>query len=69
MVASVQHGPDAIDISETQDIFGISRSPEDSFLFIGHEFIIYLLKQALREEEPFGVLKHENRRKRWLNTI
>ena len=53
MVASVQHGPDAIDISETQDIFGISRSPEDSSLFIGHEFIIYLLKQALREEDAF----------------
>ena len=53
MVASVQNGAEAIDISETQDIFGISRSPEDSFLFIGHEFIIYLLKQALREEDAF----------------
>ena len=53
MVTSIQHGAEAIDISGTQDIFGISRSPEDSFLFIGHEFIIYLLKQALREEDAF----------------
>lgn len=53
MVTSIQHGAEAIDISETTDIFGISRSPEDSFLFIGHEFIIYLLKQALREEDAF----------------
>ena len=53
MVTSIQHGAEAIDISETHDIFGICRSPEDSFLFIGHEFIIYLLKQALREEDAF----------------
>ncbi len=53
MVASIQHGAEAIDISDTQDVFGISRSPEDSFLFIGHEFIIYLLKRALREEDAF----------------
>ena len=53
MVTSIQHGANAIDISDTQDVFGISRSPEDSFLFIGHEFIIYLLKQALREEDAF----------------
>ncbi len=53
MVASIQHGAEAIDISDTQDVFGIGRSPEDSFLFIGHEFIIYLLKQALRGEDAF----------------
>lgn len=53
MVTSIQGGAEAIDISNTQDIFGISRSPEDSFLFIGHEFIIYLLKQALSEEDAF----------------
>lgn len=53
MVTSIQHGANGIDISDTQDVFGISRSPEDSFLFIGHEFIIYLLKQALREEDAF----------------
>ena len=53
MVTSIQHGAEAIDISETHDIFGICRSPEDSFLFIGHDFIIYLLKQALREEDAF----------------
>ncbi|MBR5344350.1 MAG: hypothetical protein IK127_00800 [Clostridia bacterium] len=53
MVASVEHGAEAIDISEDQDVFGISRRPEDSFLFIGHEFIIYLLKFALRETDAF----------------
>ena len=53
MVTSIQGGAEAIDISSTQDIFGISRSPENSFLFIGHEFIIYLLKRALCEEDAF----------------
>ena len=53
MVTSIRNGAEAIDISGMQDIFGISRSPEDCFLFIGHEFIIYLLKQALREEDAF----------------
>ena len=53
MVTSVQHGAEAIDISKDRDVFGITRSPEDSFLFIGHEFIIYLLKQALHEEDAF----------------
>ncbi len=53
MVCSVEHGPEAIDVSEDQDVFGIAREPEDSYLFIGHEFIIYLLKAALREEDAF----------------
>lgn len=53
MVASVEKGPEAIDISEDQDVFGITRSPEDAFFFIGHEFIIYLLKHALRQEDAF----------------
>ena len=53
MLASIQHGAEAIDISDTQDVFGICRSPENSCLFIGHEFIIYLLKLALREEDAF----------------
>ena len=53
MVASVEHGAEAIDISEDQDVFGIGRSPEDAFRFIGHEFIIYLLKHALRNEDAF----------------
>ena len=51
MVMSVSHGADAIDTSEARDVFGIDLSPGDSFLFIGHEFIIYLLKHALRDED------------------
>ena len=53
MVTSVEHGAEAIDISEDQDVFGIAREPEWAFHFIGHEFIIYLLKHALREEDAF----------------
>lgn len=53
MVPSVQDGAEAIDISDHQDVFGIEHSVEDSFFFIGHEFIIYLLKEALRTEDAF----------------
>ena len=52
MVNSIEHGAEAIDISEDQDVFGIARDPETAFRFIGHEFIIYLLKHAL----PRGLL-------------
>lgn len=52
-VSSVQGGAEAIDISDTQDVFGIGRSPEDAIRFIGHEFIIDLLKHALRNENAF----------------
>lgn len=53
MVTSVENGAEAIDISPEQDVFGIVRSPEDAFWFIGHEFIIYLLKTALKDENAF----------------
>ena len=53
MVASIQGGAEAIDISQDQDVFGISRDPETNFRFIGHEFIIYLLKEALKNEDAF----------------
>ncbi len=53
MTASMEHGAEAIDISEDRDVFGITRPPESSYLFIGHEFVIYLLKHALREEDAF----------------
>ncbi len=53
MVTSVENGAEAIDISREQDVFGIVRDPTDAFYFIGHEFIIYLLKNALREEDAF----------------
>lgn len=53
MVTSVENGAEAIDISPELDVFGIVRNPEDAFWFIGHEFIIYLLKTALKDENAF----------------
>ena len=53
MVASIENGPEAIDISKDQDVFGIARAPEDALYFIGHEYIIYLLKHALKDEDAF----------------
>ena len=50
---SVAWGPEAIDISEEQDMFGIDRTVEDAFYFIGHEFIIYLLMEALKDTNAF----------------
>ena len=48
-VNSIADGPEAIDISKNQDIFGIGRSCDDALRFVSHEFVIYLLKQALAE--------------------
>ena len=53
MVSSVAHGPEAIDLTAEKDLFGIDRNAMDAVYFIGHEFIIYLLKNALREEDAF----------------
>lgn len=53
MVTSVENGAEAIDISKQLDVFGIVRNPVDAFYFIGHEFIIYLLKNALKDENAF----------------
>lgn len=53
MVTSVENGAEGIDISREQDVFGIVRDPVDAFYFIGHEFIIYLLKNALKDEDAF----------------
>lgn len=53
MVSSVEHGPEAIDLTAEKDLFGIEHSVMDAVYFIGHEFIIYLLKAALREENAF----------------
>ena len=53
MVTSVENGAEAIDISKELDVFGIVRNPVDAFYFIGHEFIIYLLKNALKDENAF----------------
>lgn len=53
LVTSVENGAEAIDISTEQDVFGIVRDPLDAFYFMGHEFIIYLLFQALKDENTF----------------
>lgn len=53
MVSSVEGGPEAIDLTAEKDIFGIERSTMDAVYFIGHEFIIYLLKTALQGEDAF----------------
>ena len=53
MVSSVAGGPEAIDLTPEKDLFGIERSAMDAVYFIGHEFIIYLLKTALQEENAF----------------
>lgn len=58
LVSSVQGGAEAIDITDTQDVFGIHRSAEAEKAFISHEFIIYLLKIALKEEGAFQSLEN-----------
>lgn len=57
LCGSLSHGAEAIDISEDTDIFGTDRSESDEFLFIAHEFIIFLLTQALFETSAFKSLK------------
>lgn len=51
LVSSIEGGAQAIDITDTQDVFGIDRSTEAEKTFISHEFIIYLLKIALKDED------------------
>ena len=58
LVSSVEGGAEAIDITDTQDVFGIDRNPEAEKAFISHEFIIYLLRIALKDEDAF--LSFEN---------
>ena len=53
LVTSIEDGAEAIDITDEQDVFGIERDPIDAFYFIGHEFIIYLLFSALKDENAF----------------
>jgi len=57
LVTSVAGGAEAIDISESQDVFGIDRDFLDAVYFIGHEFIIYLLLEALANENAFKNLE------------
>jgi len=58
LVSSVEGGAEAIDITDTQDVFGIDRDPEAEKAFISHEFMIYLLRIALKNENAF--LSFEN---------
>lgn len=53
LVSSIEGGAEAIDITDTQDVFGIDHSAEAEKAFISHEFIIYLLKIALKNENAF----------------
>lgn len=54
MAPSMENGPEAIDISENQDVFGIGRSFEANYAFIAHEYIIYLLKIVLSSTSAFS---------------
>ena len=58
LVSSIEGGAEAIDITDTQDVFGIGRSAEAEKAFISHEFIIYLLKAALKDEDAFQSLEN-----------
>ena len=53
MVSSIKGGPEAIvmgaDDDAKQDIFDINKAPLDVFHFVGHEFIIFLLMQELKD--------------------
>ena len=53
LVDSVAWGPECIDISDSQDIFGIERTPAEEAMLIEHEFVIYLLKAALAGTTAF----------------
>ena len=57
LVPSVHGGAEAIDITDTQDVFGIDRGAESEKAFISHEFIIYLLKIALKDEDENWLLR------------
>ena len=57
LVTSIAGGAEAIDISKSQDVFGIERDYLDAVYFIGHEFIIYLLFEVLANENAFKTLE------------
>jgi hypothetical protein len=57
-VNSVHGGAEAIDISEELDVFGTGRNYEPAVEFISHEFVIYLLKQALADTVAFTDLMY-----------
>ena len=53
MTNSMENGPEGIDIAPDQDVFSITRPVEDNFRFIAHEYIIFLLKSALKNTSAF----------------
>ena len=53
MTNSLENGPEAIDIAPDLDVFSCTRSLEGNFRFIAHEYIIYLLKSALKDTSAF----------------
>lgn len=53
LCASMAFGAEAIFISETQDVFGIDRSAEDAYFFLGHEYIIRLMMESLKDTSAF----------------
>jgi hypothetical protein len=57
---SLENGPEAIDISDTQDIFGIARTYEMAKSFISHEYIIYMFKEAFSKNGIAFDIKHWN---------
>jgi hypothetical protein len=57
-VNSIHGGAEAIDISEKLDVFGAGRNYESAVEFISHEFVIYLLKQALVDTVAFTDLTY-----------
>lgn len=54
---SLSYGAEAIDISKEQDVFGIDRTEQDEFMFIGHEYLIYLLMKSLASTKAFSSLE------------
>lgn len=50
---SIENGPQAIDISQTKDVFLINNNIEELVKLISHEFGIYLLKEALSGTDAF----------------
>jgi hypothetical protein len=57
-VNSIHGGAEAIDISEKLDVFGTGRDYASAVKFISHEFVIYLLKQALVDTVAFTDLMY-----------
>ncbi|MBE5779173.1 MAG: hypothetical protein E7331_07570 [Clostridiales bacterium] len=57
LVSSVEGGAEGINISWEKDVFGIERSPEAEQHFVAHEYIIYLLFEALKDEDAFRSLE------------